>query len=83
MCTSGHGICRNLRIIICKVFIHIKLLKSEAKISLSKNHKSVLRKITIDLSYFWDVYDVNLREKNSAEVRLIHAEQISCIISSF
>ena len=27
--------------------------------------------------YFWDVYGVNLWEKISAEVRLIHAEQIS------
>ena len=29
-----------------------------------KIHRSVLRKITIDLLYFWDVFDVNLREKN-------------------
>ena len=42
-----------------------------------KIHRSVLLKITIDLLYFWDVYDVNLWEKNSAEVWLIHAEQIS------
>ena len=28
-----------------------------------KIHRSVLRKITIDLLYFWDVYDVNLWEK--------------------
>ena len=44
-----------------------------------KIHRSVLRKITIDLLYFWDVYDVNLWEKISAEVRLIHAERISYI----
>ena len=31
-----------------------------------KIHRSVLCKITIDLFYFWDVYDVNLREKISA-----------------
>ena len=29
-----------------------------------KIHRSVLCKITIDLYYFWDVYDVNLWEKN-------------------
>ena len=29
-----------------------------------KIHRSVLRKITIDLLYFWAVYDVNLWEKN-------------------
>ena len=29
-----------------------------------RNIDSVLRKITIDLLYFWDVYGVNLREKN-------------------
>ena len=28
-----------------------------------KIHRSVFRKITIDLLYFWDVYDVNLSEK--------------------
>ena len=27
-------------------------------------HRSVLRNITTDLLYFWDVYDVNLLEKN-------------------
>ena len=27
-------------------------------------HRSVLRKITIGLLYFWDVYDINLWEKN-------------------
>ena len=29
-----------------------------------KIHRSVLRKITIDPLYFWDIYDVNLWEKN-------------------
>ena len=44
----------------------------------AKIHRTVLRKIIIDLLYFWDVYDVNLLKKeNSAEVRHIHAEQIS------
>ena len=33
-------------------------------IHFSKIHRSALRKITIDLLYFWDVYDVNLWEKN-------------------
>ena len=33
ICTSGHGICTNLRIIICKLIIHIKFLKSKAKTS--------------------------------------------------
>ena len=41
-------------------------------------HRIVLRKITTDLLYFWDVYDVNLWEKKiSAEARLIYAEQTS------
>ena len=26
-------------------------------------HRSVLRKVTIDLLYFWEVYDINLLEK--------------------
>ena len=42
--------------------------------SLSKVYFS---EITIDLFYFWDVYDVNLWEKISVEVALIHAEQMS------
>ena len=29
-----------------------------------KVHRSVVHKITIDLLYFWDVYDVNLWEEN-------------------
>ena len=33
-------------------------------IHFSKIHRSILRKITIDLLYFWDVYDVSLWEKN-------------------
>ena len=40
-------------------------------------HGSVLHKMKIDPLYFWDIYDVNLWEKNLAEVRLIYAEQIS------
>ena len=45
---------------------------------LPKIHRSVLRKITIDLLHFWDVYDVNLWEKKiSAEVRPIYAEKMS------
>ena len=31
---SGHGICTNLRIILYKLIIHIKLLKSKVNISL-------------------------------------------------
>ena len=42
--------------------------------SLSEN---VLCKMTIDLLYFKDVYDVNLWEKKLAEVWLINAEQMS------
>ena len=33
--------------------------------------------MTIDLLYFWDVYDVIYEKKISAEVRLLHAEQMS------
>ena len=48
------------------------------KIHFPKIHRSVLGEIKIDLLYFWNVYDVNLWEKkNSAEVRLVHAEQVS------
>ena len=46
-------------------------------IHFSKIHRSILRKITIDLLYFWDVYDISLWEKTSTEVRLIYAEQMS------
>ena len=42
----------------------------------SKIHRNVLRKITKDLLYFWDIHDINLWEKNSAEVQLIHAKQM-------
>ena len=37
---------------------------------LPKIHRSVLRKITIDLLYFWDVYDVNLWQKLAITVKL-------------
>ena len=37
---------------------------------LPKNHRSVLLKITVDLVYFWDIYDVNLWEKLAITVRL-------------
>ena len=36
-----------------------------------------LCKITMDLLYFWDVSDSNIWKKKSAEVQLIHAEQMS------
>ena len=39
--------------------------------------RSVLRKIIIDLLYFWDVYDVIYKKQISVEVQLIHAEQMS------
>ena len=42
-----------------------------------KIHRSVLSKITIDLLYFWGIYDVNLWEKNLAGLWLIYAEQMS------
>ena len=31
----------------------------------------------MDLLYFWDVSDVNIWKRKSAEVRLIHAKQMS------
>ena len=37
---------------------------SNAHVHFPKIHRSVLRKITINLFYFWDVYDVNLWEKD-------------------
>ena len=37
-------------------------------------HRSVLHKITIDLWYFWDVYDVNLWEKLAITVKLCFIE---------
>ena len=48
-----------------------------------KTHRSFLRKITIDLLYFETFMTSIYERKISAEVRLIHAEQISYIISSF
>ena len=42
-----------------------------------KIRRSVLCKITTDLFYFLDVYDVICEKKLSVEVRLIHAEQTS------
>ena len=41
----------------------LQRLPVASKIHFPKIHRSVLRKITIDLLYFWDVYDVNLWEK--------------------
>ena len=63
-----------------KKFIFLKTL---TPLHFLKIHRNVLRKITTDLLYFWDVYDVNLWEKISAEVRLIYAEKYLYIISSF
>ena len=42
-----------------------------------KIHRSVLRKITIDILYFWDVYESVYEKKVLAEVQLVHAEQMS------
>ena len=41
---------------------------------LPKIHRGVLRKITIDLLYFWDIYDVNLWEKLVITVKLCFIE---------
>ena len=41
-----------------------------------KIHRNVLRKTTIDLLYFWDVYDVNLWEKKFCRSTAYSAEQI-------
>ena len=41
---------------------------------LLKNHRSVVLKITVDLLYFWDIYDVNLWEKLAITVRLCFVE---------
>ena len=49
-----------------------------------KIHSSVLRKITIGLLYFWDVYDVNLREnKNFGRSTSYSCRTNVYIISSF
>ena len=37
-------------------------------------HRSALLKITIDLFYFWDAYDVNLWEKLAITVKLCYIE---------
>ena len=42
-----------------------------------KIYRVALRKITIDLLHFWDLQTPIYEKKNSAEVRLIYAEQIS------
>ena len=39
-----------------------------------KIYRSVICKITIVLFCFWDVYDVNLREKKLCRSTAIHAE---------
>ena len=39
-----------------------------------KIHRSVLHKITIDLFYFWDTYDVNLWEKLAVTVKPCYIE---------
>ena len=41
-----------------------------------KINRSVLRKITIDLLYFWDVYDFSLWEKNYSRSTAYKAEAV-------
>ena len=41
---------------------------------LPKIHRNVLRKIVIDLLYFWDVYDINLCEKLAITVKFCFIE---------
>ena len=50
----------------------------------AKIHRSVFRKITIDLLYFWDVFDVNLLEKkNRRKYSLFMPSRYLYIISLF
>ena len=48
----------------------------QTKVHFPKIHRSVLRKLTIDLLYFSFMTSI-YEQKISAEVRLIHAEQMS------
>ena len=60
-------IMKNKKCVEKKLKLHwCKFCQREAKllVHFPEIHRSVLRKITIDLLYFWDVYDVNLWEKN-------------------
>ena len=61
----------------CSQVYTVSLATSVTIQHIPKIHRSALCKITIDLLYFWDVSDVNLWKKISAEVRFIHAEQMS------
>ena len=66
---------------VCDPYIEICLLWKKFFFNVFLNHfpkihRSFLHKITIDLLYFWGVYDGNLWEKNLTEVWLINAEQI-------
>ena len=50
---------------------------SSCNLSLKKFIEAYFKRLKIFLLYFYDVFDVILREKSSAEVRLIYAERMS------
>ena len=59
-------------------YFHFKMCRAwnlRLLLHFPKIHRSVLRKITIDQLYFWDVYDVNPWERKFG--RSTTAEQIS------
>ena len=54
------SVTRTYRYVCCEMKCFFKVFMNH----FPKIHRSVLRKIAIDLLYFWDVYDVNLLEEN-------------------
>ena len=60
--------CLMILLIICYIGILKRLIRKmnsvTQKVQFPKIHRSLLCKITIDLMYFWGVYDINLWEKN-------------------
>ena len=67
ICTSGHGICKNLRIIIHKLIIHTKLLKPQAKIFSNKFSEFHLMFMSMSqpsyLCSFSIRYELNINQK--------------------
>ena len=51
--------------------------------SMKKSLEEHFNRSNIFLLYFYDAYDVNLWGKKSAELRLIHAEQMSLYVKIF
>ena len=71
---TSKSLCPNIyRSVCCEMNVVVFFLEVFIN-HLPKIHRSVLRKITIDLLYFWDIYDVNLWEKLAITVKLCFIE---------